>query len=149
IAILLFGVFLTITATLVVNKSVALGLLAGATTNTPSLGAAQQMLKSLGPQAKEQTAFPAIAYAVTYPGGVVGIIAVLLVLRKIFKICPEKEAEQFRLEQRNHTEPLERMHLFVQNKKILNRPLAEILNSETGVVISRIRRADTAHVEAA
>lgn len=149
LAILLLGVFLTLIATLVVNKFVAIGLLTGATTNTPSLGAAQQMIKSMGRELGDQVALPAIAYAVTYPGGVVGIIAVLLVLRKVFNIRPEEEAERFLHEQGNHSEPLERMHLLVQNQRILNRPLQEILSAESGVVISRIRRADTANVEAA
>lgn len=46
------------------------GILCGATTNTPALGAAQQTLKQLG----EPTSGAALSCAVTYPLGVVGVI---------------------------------------------------------------------------
>lgn len=54
------------------------GVLCGATTNTPALGAAQQTLKQLG-IASSRTA---LACAVTYPMGVVGVILALLLIRK-------------------------------------------------------------------
>ena len=77
----------------------AIGLFTGATTNTPSLGAAQQAMNTLGANA-ERAALPALAYAVAYPGGVFGVIATLLLLRFAFKIQPEAEAEAYRAEKR-------------------------------------------------
>lgn len=56
------------------------GILSGAVTNTPALGAAQQTLK----QMNISTADPALGCAVTYPLGVVGVILALILLRKIF-----------------------------------------------------------------
>lgn len=56
------------------------GILCGATTNTPALGAAQQTLKQFGMQANT----PALSCAVTYPLGVVGVIIAILMIRKIF-----------------------------------------------------------------
>ena len=53
----------------------ALGLFSGATTNTPSLGATQQTLKTLGEGFVDKAALPGLAYAVAYPGGVFGIIS--------------------------------------------------------------------------
>jgi putative transport protein len=47
-----------------------LGMLAGATTNTPSLGAAQQTLSTLPGVVPNRVALPALAYAVSYPAGV-------------------------------------------------------------------------------
>lgn len=55
------------------------GILCGATTNTPALGAAQQTLKQLGEPANGA----ALSCAVTYPLGVVGVILAMLVVRKL------------------------------------------------------------------
>ncbi len=57
-----------------------IGILCGATTNTPALGAAQQTLVQLGLPAST----PALGCAVTYPLGVVGVILALFLMRKIF-----------------------------------------------------------------
>ena len=54
------------------------GVLCGATTNTPALGAAQQTLDQLGMDSTS----PALATAVTYPLGVVGVILAMILLRK-------------------------------------------------------------------
>ena len=56
------------------------GILCGATTNTPALGAAQQTLKQLG----QPTSGAALSCAVTYPLGVVGVIFAIVVVRKLF-----------------------------------------------------------------
>ena len=56
------------------------GILCGATTNTPALGAAQQALDQLG----LDTNGAALSCAVTYPLGVVGVILVIIFLRKLF-----------------------------------------------------------------
>ena len=55
-----------------------IGILCGATTNTPALGAAQQTLDQLG----MDSASPALGCAVTYPLGVVGVILAMILLRK-------------------------------------------------------------------
>lgn len=57
-----------------------MGVLSGATTNTPALGATQQALKSLGLEADATTA--ALACALTYPIGAVGVILALLMVRR-------------------------------------------------------------------
>ena len=54
-----------------------MGVLCGATTNTPALGAAQQTLKQLG----QPSAVAALSCAVTYPIGMVGVIVVLVIMR--------------------------------------------------------------------
>lgn len=75
--------------------AVMTGVLFGAVTNTPGLGAAEQTYQDL-----TGTANPDIAsgYAMAYPLGVVGIIFSLLVLRWLFRIKLEKEEEQVRAE---------------------------------------------------
>lgn len=57
-----------------------MGVLCGATTNTPALGASQQTLSQLG----LPTAAPALSCAVTYPLGVVGVILAIIVMNKFF-----------------------------------------------------------------
>ena len=84
-----------------------LGLLSGSTTNTPSLGAAQQTLTGLSGLSDERLALPALAYAVTYPGAIAGIIGVLLALKGLFRIDPVAEAAQAAAEQRHRAEPLD------------------------------------------
>ncbi|HVG53327.1 MAG TPA: LysO family transporter [Vicinamibacterales bacterium] len=55
-----------------------LGILSGATTNTPSLGAGQQAITTVPGISDERQALPALAYAVTYPAAIAGIIGTLL-----------------------------------------------------------------------
>lgn len=63
-----------------VSISDMVGILCGATTNTPALGAAQQTLAQIGKPADSI----ALACAVTYPLGVVGVILAMIILRKLF-----------------------------------------------------------------
>lgn len=73
------------------------GILCGATTNTPALGAAQQTLKQLG----EPTSGAALSCAETYPLGVVGVILAILVVKKLF-VRPS-DMEDHEHDDPNHT----------------------------------------------
>jgi AspT/YidE/YbjL antiporter-like protein len=73
------------------DGAAVLGIFSGATTNTPSLGAAQQTLAAMPNVSQERAALPALAYAVSYPMGIVGIIGTLLALRAMFHIDVESE----------------------------------------------------------
>lgn len=145
-----------ITTLLFVNKVMgidlvaSLGLFSGATTNTPSLGATQQTLKSLGEAFADKATLPALAYAVAYPGGVFGIIFVLLLLRFGFRVNPEQEADAYRNEQRKGIDPLERMNLRVSNANLEGLAIGEIPGrKEITVVVSRIKRAGDSEVQTA
>ena len=59
------------------------GILSGAVTNTPALGAAQQTLKQLNDPAIQQSDL-ALGCAVAYPLGVVGVILAVIFVRKLF-----------------------------------------------------------------
>jgi putative transport protein len=119
-----------------------LGLLSGATTNTPSLGAAQQTLATLPGVAEDRLALPALAYAVTYPAAIVGIIGTLLMVKGIFRIDPAQEAEKFAAAQRGRVEPLESRTLIVDNPNLAGLSIEEVpARQETGVIISRHRQA--------
>ena len=81
IAVVLIGTLLAVTGSLACDVSLPnmVGILCGATTNTPALGAAQQTLKQFGIDAS----VPALGCAVTYPLGVVGVILAIFLLRKL------------------------------------------------------------------
>jgi len=117
-----------------------LGMLSGATTNTPSLGAAQQTLAMLPNVAEDRLALPALAYAVTYPAAIAGIISTMLILKGIFRINPVAEAESFAAERRSRVEPLEARTLIVDNANLGGVAVKDVPGRlETGVTISRHR----------
>src|SRR5260221_373816 len=133
-----------------IDPAAVLGLLSGATTNTPSLGAAQQTLTTLPGVSPDRHELPALAYAVTYPVAIAGIIGTLLALKGLFRIDPLKEAKAFAAEQRRGAEPLERRTLIVENPNLEGVEVEAIPGRrETGVTVSRIRRAGEAEVHLA
>jgi len=112
----------------------AVGVLAGATTNTPSLGAAQEALKSLTAITPDDLALPGLGYAVAYPFGILGIILSMLVLRVVFPKDPTTTAVS--------TKPrkLGSMNLVVQNPNLDGLRIDQIPGfARLGVVISRHR----------
>jgi putative transport protein len=126
------------------------GIFSGATTNTPSLGAAQQTLASFPGVSDERAALPALAYAVTYPLGIFGIISTMLALKAMYRIDVERELEAHLAAERTGAEPLERRTLVVENSNLQSIPIGEVPGLvESGVVVSRIRRAGVADVETA
>jgi putative transport protein len=125
-----------------VDPAAMLGLLSGATTNTPSLGAVQQTLTTLPGVSVDRQELPALAYAVSYPIAIAGIIGTLLALKAFFHIDPVKEAEIFALEQRPDVESLERRTLVVENANLEGLAVEAIPGRlEMGVTVSRIRRS--------
>jgi len=133
-----------------IDPAAVLGLLSGATTNTPSLGAVQQTLTTLPGVSLDRQGLPALAYAVSYPVAIAGIIGTLLALRALFRINPAKEAEAFAAEQRRGAEPLERRTLIVENPNLEGVEVEAIPGRlETGVTVSRILRSGEAQVRLA
>jgi putative transport protein len=142
LTVLLGGGITVLLAQFGINPFAALGLFSGATTNTPSLGAAQQTLETLSATTKVHSDLPALAYAVAYPVGILGIIGSLLILRGLYRINPEAEAAAFHRERHAGIEPLARVNLVVENANLAGVTLGAIPGRrETGVVISRFRRA--------
>jgi len=113
VIIVFFGALLALLMGRLMNFPIAavVGLFSGATTNTPSLGAAQEALKSLPNVTPMETALPALAYAAAYPFGIMGIIITMLFLRWLFRIDPKKEAATFRTEQGIEEKHLHRMSI--------------------------------------
>lgn len=81
-AVIMVGTIMSLGLHVVTGVSLPdmVGILSGAVTNTPALGAAQQTLKQMNIDAGD----PALGCAVTYPLGVVGVILAIIALRKMF-----------------------------------------------------------------
>jgi putative transport protein len=127
----------------------AAGLFAGATTNTPSLDAAQQTLIAM--KADETlSGIPALSYAVAYPLGIVGIILSMIVIRSLFRIDVKREAAQFEESQRSVGQSIERANLRVDNPNLEGLRIDKIPGlRETQVTVSRLKRRDEAEVHVA
>jgi putative transport protein len=124
------------------DPAAVLGIFSGASTNTPSLGAGTQTLSTLPGIAPDRLTLPALAYAVTYPMAIVGIIGTLLVLKQVFRVDPVREAAEFAAKNRGQVEPLERHTLVVTNPNLDGVRLEEIPGrTESPVTISRVRHA--------
>ena len=128
------------------DRAAVLGIFSGASTNTPSLGAGTQTLGTVPGIAPDRLALPALAYAVTYPTAIVGIIATLLVLKQLFRVNIERESEELAARARRKAEPLERRTLVVANPNLDGVPLGSIPGRiETGVTFSRVRHGGETH----
>ncbi|GAA5129205.1 putative transporter [Luteolibacter yonseiensis] len=121
------------------DPAAVLGIFSGASTNTPSLGAATQTLGTIPGIATDRLTLPALAYAVTYPAAIIGIIGTLLLLKQILRIDPVAEASGFAAKSSRQVEPLERRTLVVTNPNLEGVALGSIPGRlEAGVTISRI-----------
>ncbi len=112
------------------------GILSGAVTNTPGMGAAQQTFTDI-----TGTTDPTIAtaYAVAYPLGVVGIILTLVLFRYIFKINIDKEKAALDSQSETKLTEANIFSLVVENPAIVDKPLHEIKKLiEKEFVISRV-----------
>lgn len=124
-----------------------LGVLSGAVTNTPSLGATQQALGALANQNAQTLDLPAIAYAVAYPGGIAGIISSLILLRWFKQVDVEAATRAYDHERTQGHDVFERRTLLVDNPGLDEVAVAEIPGCrDAGVTLSRIRHRDEAEV---
>jgi len=127
-----------------------LGAMTGAVTNTPSLGALQQALDALPATADAVKDLPAIAYAVAYPGGILGIIAALLLLRWWLRIDLVSATKAFEAERSRAHQPFERRTLLIDNPHLDGVVIGEIPGlSESSVTVARIRHRDDTAVRTA
>jgi len=86
---------------------VAVGLFSGATTNTPSLAAAQEILGGMSSIDSETLKHPGLGYAVAYPFGIIGIIITMVLTKFFFKVSVESEASSFsKIQKKNANHPV-------------------------------------------
>lgn len=124
------------------------GILSGAVTNTPGLGAAQQAFSDMHGVADNTIA---LGYAVAYPLGVIGIILSIILIKYIFRVNFDKENEQLNNEDASHTNEAKPISLVVKNPAIFNKTVAELSNllEHRDFVISRIWRDSNKQIEIA
>jgi len=122
------------------------GLLSGATTNTPSLAAAQQAFKQLG-SPEDSAIIQGLAYAVAYPFGIIGIILTMVIVRGLFRINVKSEvAAAERAQQPAQPKPATR-NFEVRNANLVGRALGKVPGlGASGVVVSRFSRGGVVEV---
>ncbi|MBN8673747.1 MAG: putative transporter [Chitinophagales bacterium] len=118
--------------------SVMTGVMSGAVTNTPGLGAAQAAVADLNVTGTDKSLIT-LAYAVTYPLGVFGIIGALLILKKFFGVNIEEEQERHRkLNVLRANRPVS-VHLQLENKQLVGQPLRKLFTMlKERLVVSRM-----------
>jgi len=117
-----------------------LGVLAGATTNTPSLGAAQQVLGDMG-VAGDAIGLVGLGYAVAYPFGIVGILITVMTIRALFRVDPAQAAADFEAKRKAEVAEIETLDVVFTNPDLAGLALAKLPGMEHGdVVASRLLR---------
>ncbi len=124
-----------------INAATISGIMCGAVTNTPGLGAAQQILTE---QASEAAGTPAIAgmgYAVAYPFGIIGVILSMILIRAIFRIKTAKEVNRFKRSYNKNSQKLETVQICITNPELFGTSIGYIKKKiDNELVISRIER---------
>jgi len=128
------------------NLGIMTGIMSGAVTNTPGLGAAQQTLSdatSTSPEIGSAASGIASAYAVAYPLGVLGAIAVVLLSKAVFRVNLAKEKERASASQDDEGNAF-RLACKVENPALFGKSLHEVMGEENSdhLVITRMMRGD-------
>lgn len=127
---------------------VVLGIFSGAVTNTPALGAGQQILRDLGVPF-EVVDQMGMSYAMAYPFGICGILLTMWLVRLFFRINVEKEAQQFEESSGNGHAHLHTINVRVENPNLHQMAIQDVpmLNSDN-IVCSRLKRGELLMVPA-
>lgn len=129
-----------------VDLPAGVGLLSGATTNTPSLAAAQQALLQVN--APESAAIvQGLAYAIAYPFGIIGIILTMLLVRRVFRVDVRAEVAQAERAQAPTVPKPATRNFEVRNANLVGRPLGKVPGlAGSGVIVSRFSRGGAVEV---
>lgn len=127
---------------------VVLGIFSGAVTNTPALGAGQQILRDLGVPF-EVVDQMGMSYAMAYPFGICGILLTMWLVRLFFRINVEKEVQQFEESSGNGHAHLHTINVRVENPNLHQMAIQDVpmLNSDN-IVCSRLKRGELLMVPA-
>ena len=137
LGVILLGLIMTVGLHWVTGVSLSnmVGLLCGAVTNTPAWGAAQQALLQIDPANTKGVTDMALACAVAYPLGVVGVILAIIILRALFADKKQKDLK----EQRDTTTYVAEFH--VSNPAIYEKSIKDVMKlTDKHFVISRVWR---------
>ena len=141
VSIVLLGVLATVliyfTTSMHDNVPVLIGMLCGAVTNTPSLGAANSALTAAGVDAS----LTGVGYAVAYPFGVIGIILVMILVRLFFRQKPEVAAAEYQEEIAEQSKEIVSCTLRVDNVNLVGCKIKDIPGLiSSGAVVTRHAR---------
>lgn len=139
VALVLLAVGVTVAIKFISGESMAVmtGVMSGAVTNTPGLGAAQQTLSDAAASGSGAAELSS-AYAVAYPLGVLIVILLLIFFKGVFRIDLDKERAQLDGEDEK-AESARRMHCMVENPAIFGHKLSDVIqSSKDEFVVSRI-----------
>jgi putative transport protein len=148
-AVVLLGAMIVVGFRFLFHFSVPVigGLFAGATTNTPSLAAAQAALQNLTNSNSASGDLLGMAYAVAYPLGIVGIIVTMVLVRRIFSIDVDREARSVELSATGGEQTPGFIDVEVTNPNVDGLALRDLpFAAEAGVVFSRLLRSGTVTV---
>ena len=122
---------------------VVLGIFSGAVTNTPALGAGQQILRDLGIPADVVDQM-GMSYAMAYPFGICGILLSMWLVRVLFRVNVGQEAKEHESTLTNGHALIKTINIRVENPNLNNMAIQDvpILNSAT-IICSRLKRDDT------
>jgi len=127
----------------------AVGLMSGAVTNTPGLGAAKASLQEIQSQFFERTfADPAIAYAITYPMGVLSVIIMIILTKSVLKINLKDEHSIINIEKEKEEIRVVRKKIRVSNPSVIGKSIESLLveNDLNDIIISRIKHTTSTEV---
>ncbi|EES3764972.1 putative transporter [Escherichia coli] len=125
---------------------VVLGIFSGVVTNTPALGAGQQILRDLGTP-MEMVDQMGMSYAMAYPFGICGILFTMWMLRVIFRVNVETEAQQHESSRTNGGALIKTINIRVENPNLHDLAIKDvpILNGDK-IICSRLKREETLKV---
>lgn len=131
--LVLLGIGVTLSLFYVFSGAISIpmlvGIMQGAVTNTPGLGAAQEALRQLSEAGELTGTIPSIGlgYAVAYPMGVIGILLSFIILRGIFRIKLDKEEETLS-SQKGTNETPNWISIKINNEALVGCTLAQCQN---------------------
>lgn len=128
------------------QTTLAAGMYAGSLTNTPALAGVLEHVRSSAPAAllEQMMAEPVIAYSLTYPVGVLGMLAAIYLLQRVWKIDYQVEMDQAR-DLGVSQEPLDSCTVFVRTDQTAN--IAELVaQNDWDVIFSRLKRDGQVHL---
>ncbi|KAK3604790.1 hypothetical protein CHS0354_000448 [Potamilus streckersoni] len=140
----LLGAFLAVVIRFIFNLNIenTVGMMSGAVTNTPGLGAAISVLSEIKTEFSDRTfGDPTVAYAISYPFGVIGLITMVIIIKLLFKIDIDKEKQIYHTQKTGDINPLIRKKCRVTEARFVGKTLSIILEEfeKQQLVISRIK----------
>ncbi|WP_077378877.1 putative transporter [Flavobacterium sp. A45] len=126
----------------------AVGLMSGSVTNTPGLGAAKSTLIEIQKQLNlpaDHFSDPAIAYAITYPIGVFGIILIIILSKNFLKINLEKEVGLLKEKNKDSDNKIIRQKCRVTKQGVVGKTFRQVFKEFNidDVIISRQKQSGT------